>query len=75
VMDIKACSRCGGVFPATTEYFYRRRTDKTWLQSWCIACLAKYCRAGTRKLREERLSRTSYESMLRRLNAKALAAK
>lgn len=35
---IKACSRCGGEFPATTEYFYRNANSSDGLCSRCKRC-------------------------------------
>lgn len=38
----KTCSKCGNVYPATTEYFCRHKSNKDGLNYWCKACVAEY---------------------------------
>jgi hypothetical protein len=40
-MTEKKCGRCGRVYPATTEYFYRRNARTERLNSACKACCRK----------------------------------
>ena len=44
MIDIKnkACSKCGREYPATTQYFYKHKRQKTGLSSWCKNCDAEY---------------------------------
>jgi hypothetical protein len=41
-MKTKECNKCGKVFPATTEYFYKNRTKKDGLTSSCAECRREY---------------------------------
>lgn len=34
----KTCTKCGGVFPATAEFFYRRKDNKIGLGAMCKPC-------------------------------------
>lgn len=46
-MDTKVCTKCGGIFPATEEYFYWYRATGR-LRNWCRGC----CRANLQKNRK-----------------------
>lgn len=37
----KTCTKCGGVFPATAEYFHRRKDSKDGLRNDCKKCHGK----------------------------------
>lgn len=37
-MPMKTCTKCDKVFPATVEFFSRRKGTKDGLYSWCKAC-------------------------------------
>lgn len=45
-LNPKQCIVCGGIFPATVEFFHSRNSSKGWLSSWC-----KSCRKTKRKAR------------------------
>lgn len=40
-IPLKRCSKCGGRYPATSEFFWKNRTDKSGLQAYCINCASK----------------------------------
>lgn len=37
-MDFKMCTLCENEFPATTEFFYKKKDGKDGLYSWCKKC-------------------------------------
>lgn len=43
-MKTKICTypKCGKMFPATGDYFYRNKSKKDGLNSWCKDCCAKH---------------------------------
>ncbi len=49
----KQCSRCGGCFPATPEYFSRDKKGKMGLHYWCKTC----SRAGGRRYKQDNRDR------------------
>lgn len=38
----KPCTRCGVLYPATTEFFPPSKTNKSGLVSWCRSCVREY---------------------------------
>lgn len=38
----KSCSRCGGIMPATTEYFYRNKCRKDGFSHICKECTREF---------------------------------
>ena len=45
----KQCRKCGGCFPATTEYFARDKKGQMGLHYWCKACT----RANARRYKKQ----------------------
>jgi hypothetical protein len=43
-MDTKVCTGCGGEFPATVEFFHRKKNGKFGLRSVCKSCALEYQR-------------------------------
>ena len=41
IMETKVCSKCKTEYPATTDYFYRHKSEKSGLHSWCKKCRDK----------------------------------
>lgn len=50
-MDTKVCTKCGGTFPATEEYFYWRTAKHDRLSTMCRVCKAA---AGLRNFKAKR---------------------
>lgn len=51
----KKCSKCGGVFPATTEYFRKAKRGKYGLRSSCKVCDKEYMKQWQEENREQRI--------------------
>lgn len=51
-MKTKICKKCGKEYPATPEYFYRRKIGKGGLNAPCKVCCKKYRHSPGQKLRE-----------------------
>lgn len=69
-MGGRECSMCGGIFPATTEYFYRHRTS---LHRKCRVCYNKYQaeKRSTPKAKKRRAERLA--SQREQINARQRA--
>lgn len=52
-ISLKKCTKCGGEFPATLEYFYGNKTGKHGLSAMCRPCMKQYQRGW----RQENLER------------------
>ena len=65
---LKKCSKCGTKYPSTPEFFYKRKTTRDGLDSWCKNCKQKYdaIRNKKKRLRKYNLTSKQYESILRR---------
>ena len=63
-METKICSKCGGVFPATNEYFRKSKSrGKYYLRNYCIICEKEY-----NKKYEETKERKEYNKKYREEN-------
>jgi hypothetical protein len=51
----KVCKVCQETFPATTEYFYQKRTGKYGVVAKCKKCMSDYNIAGYKKYRQKRI--------------------
>lgn len=40
-LEFKACTKCGVRYPATTEYFYKKKDSADRLHPWCKPCKKK----------------------------------
>lgn len=49
IIPEKRCSKCGNLYPATTDYFSPQKSGKYGLKSWCKQCNAAYQRTPHRK--------------------------
>ena len=50
----KTCTKCGEIFPATAEYFYKFKKGKYGLRSECKKCLIRITLQYYRLHKEER---------------------
>lgn len=48
-LEFKACTRCGKEYPATTEYFYKKKDSADRLHPWCKPCKKKVMQAYQRR--------------------------
>lgn len=48
-LTIKCCTKCGEPYPATDEYFYRKKNH---LHAWCKSCVKKQSAENKKKNRE-----------------------
>lgn len=55
---LKICSKCQQAKPATPDYFYRAKKDKSGLQSYCKSCMSGYFK----KYYQDNLERFKYDS-------------
>jgi hypothetical protein len=69
---LKTCSKCGTKYPSTFDFFYRRKTTKDGLDSWCKKCKQMYDAERNQKKRLYKYNLTSkeYENILRNQNNK-----
>lgn len=54
----KRCTECGGYFPQTAEYFYRKCDTKTGLASKCKVCASEYGKSPAGRASQLRHRRT-----------------
>lgn len=45
VVNTKTCTKCGCIFPATTEYFYAAKTGKFGIAAKCKGCQKEYTKS------------------------------
>lgn len=45
----RECSRCGMLYPSTTEFFYRTKKNKLGLDKWCKNCWNDYKKEWKKK--------------------------
>lgn len=57
VDKLKICTKCGEEYPATSEYFYKRKDRKYRLVSWCKRCASEYYKSNKEKGRGSRYKR------------------
>ncbi|MFX1274144.1 MAG: endonuclease domain-containing protein [Promethearchaeota archaeon] len=45
----KKCCKCKLILPATSEFFYKNRTQKSGLDGWCKSCKKEYDKSRYKK--------------------------
>jgi len=68
---LKQCTKCTRNFPITSEFFYRNRTTKDGLDSWCKECKKEYDKYHYQYKRYN-ITREDYENMMEGQNGKCL---
>lgn len=58
VVETKQCSKCGEVYPATTEFFPVYKKGRGGFFSWCLACDREKAKEYRRKHRKERMEQS-----------------
>lgn len=53
LVDLKRCSKCGGEFPATTEYFHAHKGSPDKLNYYCKDCSIKLSREYYKSHRDQ----------------------
>ncbi len=63
---LKQCTVCKNTFPATPEFFYRNKTEKSGLQRWCKECHKAYHgRLDVQEKRKAYLERTDVQERVK----------
>jgi hypothetical protein len=72
IMDDKTCTKCNCVFPATTEYFYKKVDGKYGLTTKCKSCAKECVKKCYNKHQNKRLNQKKeyYKSNSTTLNQK-----
>ena len=58
----KKCPKCGKIYPATAEYFFRHSKKKDGLNSWCKKCNSNACRKYMRTEKGKTIRRKYHQS-------------
>lgn len=58
-IGIKTCTKCGNPYPATTEYFYKKKDSADRLHPWCKACKKKVMQRHQRRNNRKKNDKTA----------------